>query len=219
MSDLSRDQILGADDLVIQSIAVPEWKGTVFIRTLTAGEHDRFEGRQQKDPFTDVRASGRGLPLQRAGQEPLQRGRHPGHHRQVLEGPRSDLRPVDQAERHQPGGHRRDKKRLRAAPSGSSSSGSRAWAARSATRPRWTGQTLRMAGLSPARADPRSQLAYRAHCEPDGQPLVQVQTRPEDFIPRARRLKLRPVQTPAEQLARFQALAAAHNARIAPRKV
>ncbi len=44
-------------------------------------------------------------------------------------------------------------------------------------------------------------------------------TRPEDFIPRARRLKSRPVQTPAEQLARFQALAAAHNARIAPRKV
>jgi hypothetical protein len=51
-----RDQILGADDLPRKALPIPEWKTTVWIRTLTGGERDRFEGRQAKDPYIDVRA-------------------------------------------------------------------------------------------------------------------------------------------------------------------
>jgi hypothetical protein len=51
-----REQILTADDLPRKELPIPEWKTKVWIRTLTGGERDRFEGRQSKDPFTDVRA-------------------------------------------------------------------------------------------------------------------------------------------------------------------
>jgi hypothetical protein len=56
MSNPLRDQILAADDLPRKEVKIPEWKTTVWVRTLTAGERDRFEGRQARDPYTDVRA-------------------------------------------------------------------------------------------------------------------------------------------------------------------
>lgn len=40
---LSRDQILNADDLKTEDVTVPEWGGTVRIRTLTGTERDAFE--------------------------------------------------------------------------------------------------------------------------------------------------------------------------------
>jgi hypothetical protein len=51
-----KDLILQADDLPTRCLHIPEWKTTVRIRTLTGGERDRFEGRQARDPYTDVRA-------------------------------------------------------------------------------------------------------------------------------------------------------------------
>jgi len=36
--ELSKEQILKADDLQIKKVDVPEWKGYVFVRTLTAEE-------------------------------------------------------------------------------------------------------------------------------------------------------------------------------------
>jgi hypothetical protein len=39
-----RSQILAADDLPREAVAVPEWGGvTVWVRTLTGTERDRFE--------------------------------------------------------------------------------------------------------------------------------------------------------------------------------
>lgn len=40
---LSRDAILAADDLDTDDVPVPEWGGTVRIRTLTGTERDQFE--------------------------------------------------------------------------------------------------------------------------------------------------------------------------------
>lgn len=40
---LSRDQILSASDLTFEEVNVPEWGGKVRVRTLTAGERDKFE--------------------------------------------------------------------------------------------------------------------------------------------------------------------------------
>ena len=45
MSCLTRQQILGVDDLPRTLISVPEWGGHVYIRTLTAGERDRLEAK------------------------------------------------------------------------------------------------------------------------------------------------------------------------------
>lgn len=41
---LTREQILGAMDLQIESLHVPEWGGTVYIRNLSGRDRDRFEG-------------------------------------------------------------------------------------------------------------------------------------------------------------------------------
>lgn len=62
MSLLTRDQILNADDLQTKDVYVPQWKGTVRIRTMTAGERDLFEqmmfSGQNKDERRDnVRAT------------------------------------------------------------------------------------------------------------------------------------------------------------------
>lgn len=46
---LSRDQILGTDDLGRKEIEVPEWGGTVTIRQLTRGEQDAYLKRQMGD--------------------------------------------------------------------------------------------------------------------------------------------------------------------------
>jgi hypothetical protein len=44
MTDLlTRDAILGADDLKTEEVTVPEWGGKVRIRSLTGAERDRFE--------------------------------------------------------------------------------------------------------------------------------------------------------------------------------
>lgn len=42
---LSRDDILAADDRVVESVEVPEWGGTVYVRSLT---------REEIRPFTDA---------------------------------------------------------------------------------------------------------------------------------------------------------------------
>ena len=43
MALLSRDDILNADDLTIETIAVPEWGGEVNVKTLTGAEKDKWE--------------------------------------------------------------------------------------------------------------------------------------------------------------------------------
>ena len=43
MGLLSRDQILGAEDLGHEDVAVPEWGGTVRVGMLTGAERDAFE--------------------------------------------------------------------------------------------------------------------------------------------------------------------------------
>lgn len=40
---LTRDQILGADDLRAVEVEVPEWGGTVRVRALTGAERDAYE--------------------------------------------------------------------------------------------------------------------------------------------------------------------------------
>lgn len=40
---LSKADILGADDLPREEVPVPEWQGTVFVRTMTGEERDGFE--------------------------------------------------------------------------------------------------------------------------------------------------------------------------------
>ena len=40
---LNRDAIIDADDLNTETIEVPEWKGSVIIRSLTGQERDQFE--------------------------------------------------------------------------------------------------------------------------------------------------------------------------------
>jgi len=40
---LTKEQILKADDRPKEEVLVPEWGGNVLVRSLTAGERDRFE--------------------------------------------------------------------------------------------------------------------------------------------------------------------------------
>ena len=40
---LTKEQILGADDLRREQVNVPEWGGSVFVRTLTGTDRDAFE--------------------------------------------------------------------------------------------------------------------------------------------------------------------------------
>lgn len=40
---LTREQILAADDLPRERVAVPEWQGDVWVRTLTAAEREQWE--------------------------------------------------------------------------------------------------------------------------------------------------------------------------------
>jgi|SRR5215472_9525365 len=51
-----KDYILSIDDLPRRPVLIPEWEMTVYVRTLTARERDRFEGQQARDPYADVRA-------------------------------------------------------------------------------------------------------------------------------------------------------------------
>ncbi len=43
MGLLTREEILQAEDLPTEDVAVPEWGGTVRVRTLAGYERDRFE--------------------------------------------------------------------------------------------------------------------------------------------------------------------------------
>lgn len=43
MALLTKDQILGAQDLSFEDVAVPEWGGTVRVKMLTGAERDAFE--------------------------------------------------------------------------------------------------------------------------------------------------------------------------------
>lgn len=56
MSLLSRDQILSAPDLATIDVDVPEWGGTVRLKTMTGAERDAFENEivQQKKSGTRV---------------------------------------------------------------------------------------------------------------------------------------------------------------------
>lgn len=43
MAELSADAILGADDVVIESVPCPEWGGEVYVKSMTGAERDEFE--------------------------------------------------------------------------------------------------------------------------------------------------------------------------------
>ncbi|QDU62172.1 Phage tail assembly chaperone [Planctomycetes bacterium Pan216] len=43
MPTLTRDQILGAEDLARESVDVPEWGGQVFVRMMSGEERDEFD--------------------------------------------------------------------------------------------------------------------------------------------------------------------------------
>jgi len=47
--DLTRDSILSADDLPMEKINVPEWGGSVYIRTMTGTERDSYEAQMYLD--------------------------------------------------------------------------------------------------------------------------------------------------------------------------
>jgi hypothetical protein len=60
---LSKTQILAATDLKTEPVQVPEWGGSVIVRTMTAAERDTFEGglvkgdgKNKKTDFTNFRA-------------------------------------------------------------------------------------------------------------------------------------------------------------------
>lgn len=52
---LSREDILGADDLQRELVYIEEWKGEVYVRCLTGAERDRFEAEMLSDPEEDSR--------------------------------------------------------------------------------------------------------------------------------------------------------------------
>lgn len=56
MAFLSRDEILGIDDLKREEIPIPEWGGSIFIRVMTGAEKDWFEA-------ANFDAAGEQLPL------------------------------------------------------------------------------------------------------------------------------------------------------------
>jgi hypothetical protein len=43
MTELTKDQILAADDLNLLEIQVPEWNGSVYCRVMSVGERDAYE--------------------------------------------------------------------------------------------------------------------------------------------------------------------------------
>ena len=44
MTGLTKEQILAAQDVEPVPVEVPEWGGTVYVRPMSAGERDRWEG-------------------------------------------------------------------------------------------------------------------------------------------------------------------------------
>ena len=60
---LTKEQILGASDIVKEKVKVPEWGGEVYVKGLTGAERDKFEssiiemrGTTQKFNMINVRA-------------------------------------------------------------------------------------------------------------------------------------------------------------------
>lgn len=53
---LSRVAILAAVDIHSETVAVPEWGGTVIVRGLTGTERDAFEQRCHETSYANVRA-------------------------------------------------------------------------------------------------------------------------------------------------------------------
>lgn len=59
MKNLTRDEILKADDIKTEKVEVPEWGGDVFIRTMSGAERDDFESsliRGKKTNLSNIRA-------------------------------------------------------------------------------------------------------------------------------------------------------------------
>ena len=56
LKNLDRNAILGAADLPVRPVEVPEWGGQVFVRMLTAGERDAWEASVMASSDKDVRA-------------------------------------------------------------------------------------------------------------------------------------------------------------------
>lgn len=63
MSVLNREDILGADDILIEQVPVPEWGGDVFVKGMTGSERDLFESsvisvssKTEKVDMRDIRA-------------------------------------------------------------------------------------------------------------------------------------------------------------------
>ena len=62
MGILNRKAILDSEDLKTEEIFIPEWNGSVFVRTLTGQERDEFEesmfrGKERKEAnFRNLRA-------------------------------------------------------------------------------------------------------------------------------------------------------------------
>ena len=54
MTKLSKDAILAANDLAVETLAVPEWGGEVFIRPLTGDERDRWDQVQAEKRWPDT---------------------------------------------------------------------------------------------------------------------------------------------------------------------
>lgn len=54
MAGLSANQIISADDAKIEAVEVPEWGGTVYIKTLRGTDRDAFEeslSKEKDKPF------------------------------------------------------------------------------------------------------------------------------------------------------------------------
>lgn len=52
---LTRDFILSLDDLPREEVAIPEWKGSVYVRALTGAERDSLERMISKDNVSRAR--------------------------------------------------------------------------------------------------------------------------------------------------------------------
>ncbi|MGA9851840.1 MAG: hypothetical protein WBR15_02795 [Gammaproteobacteria bacterium] len=59
--NLTKEAILAADDLKKETVHVPEWGGTVFVRTMSGLERDQWESvllhATQSDKFDNLRAT------------------------------------------------------------------------------------------------------------------------------------------------------------------
>lgn len=53
---LTRDQILAANDIKLESVDCPEWGDKVFVKLMSGSERDLFESAHIADPSKDFRA-------------------------------------------------------------------------------------------------------------------------------------------------------------------